>query len=173
MTSPKELTLAQLMNQMPQVGKVTWMGLRPEKRGPIKTVEEVEVSIEEGLMGDHYRGSREKKRQVTLIQEEHIQTIASILGRADLSPTLLRRNIVVKGINLLALKEKSFQIGEAILEMTGACHPCTRMEENLGPGGYNAVRGHGGITARVRKGGRIKQGDSVRLLTEEALEQLL
>ncbi|MEO1653508.1 MAG: MOSC domain-containing protein, partial [Bacteroidota bacterium] len=162
MAHPKELSLAQLMNLMPQVGQVTWIGIRPEKRGQMEEVQEVKVSLEEGLMGDHYRGSREKKRQVTLIQEEHIATISSILGMASLSPTLLRRNIVVKGINLLALKNKSFQIGEVILEMTGACHPCTRMEEDLGPGGYNAVRGHGGITARVRQGGSIRLGDSVR-----------
>jgi MOSC domain-containing protein YiiM len=76
---------------------------------------------------------------------------------------LLRRNIVVSGINLQALKEQQFKIGEAVLFGTGNCPPCSRMEENLGPGGYCAMRGHGGITAYVLQPGKICLGDSVTL----------
>ena len=78
-----------------------------------------------------------------------------------LDPALLRRNIVVAGLNLLALKGRRFRIGGALLEGSGPCEPCSRMEEALGPGGYNAMRGHGGITARVVEGGLIRVGDAV------------
>lgn len=151
-----------LLNSIPQVGTVEWISIRPERRGEIIVLDEVQVSVENGLEGDHYNGYS-KKRQVTLIQKEHLPVVSSILGKDKIDPKLTRRNIIVKGINLISLKNQQFQIGEVVLEGTGECHPCSRMEENFGAGGYNAMRGHGGLTARVIKGGIIKNGDKVKL----------
>lgn len=68
---------------------------------------------------------------------------------------------MVAGINLAALKGRRFRLGSAVLEATGECHPCSRMEDILGPGGYNAVRGHGGLTARVLEAGTARNGDAL------------
>lgn len=154
-------TKSELLNSLPQAGRVEWIGLRAERRAQVQSVDAVEVTVDGGLAGDHYsrNGGR---RQVTLIQAEHLQAVAEMLQRpVDAAP--LRRNIVVSGINLLAFTDRQFQLGEVVLQMTGICHPCSRMEENLGPGGYNAMRGHGGITAQVIKGGTLRVGDEVRL----------
>lgn len=94
--------------------------------------------------------------------------IASYLGRETVGPDELRRNIVVRGINLLALKEKRFRIGGALLASSGECHPCSRMEAILGTSGYNAVRGHGGITVRILEGGEVGVGDAVEVLAMDA-----
>ncbi|MDW3192305.1 MAG: MOSC domain-containing protein [Cytophagales bacterium] len=159
--------IKKLMQSMPQVGTINWIGLRPERKSPLQSVKSALVNTENGLTGDHFNGKYSDKRQVTLIQKEHLATVASILGKETVDPGHTRRNIVVSGINLLALKDQKFQIGQAILEGTGYCHPCSQMETNLGEGGYNAMRGHGGITARVIQEGAIKIGDEVRLVVEE------
>ena len=83
-------------------------------------------------------------------------------------PDLLRRNLVIKGINLLALKNREFRIGDAVFQTTGFCHPCSRMEKVLGAGGYNAMRGHGGLTAQVLQSGLIRVGDNLAILPDEA-----
>lgn len=142
-------------------GAVTWIGLRPERRKSVFSVPEADLDPAHGLSGDHYRGDKDQLRQVTLVQAEHLVAIAAFLGVGRIDPERLRRNIVVSGINLLALRGHHFRFGSAILLGTGACHPCSRMEESLGTGGYNAVRGHGGITARVINGGRVRLGDAL------------
>lgn len=158
--------LKKLLRSIPQTGKVEWVSLRPKKRGEVEAKGEIVVTPEDGIIGDHYSG-KSGKRHVTLIQAEHFEVMKSILKIDEVDPKLTRRNIVVSGVNLLAFNELQFQIGEAVLEMTGHCHPCSRMEENFGPGGYNSMRGHGGITARVIKGGKIKTGDGVSLMMDE------
>ena len=157
-------TLAELRECIPQVGQLQGIGLRPERKTPIKVVEEARVILGKGLEGDRFSGKAQSTRQITLIQEEHLAAVASILGLEALDPWAMRRNLVVSGINLLSLKGMRFAIGEVVLEGTGLCHPCSRMEEVLGPGGYNAMRGHGGITAKVIKEGTIRVGDAIRYM---------
>jgi len=150
-------TIGQLMQTFSKPGELVWIGVRPARGEAMISVDEVMANQRSGLIGDRYNGSS-GKRQVTLIQWEHLAVLASMTGKT-ISPEILRRNLVIKGINLLALKDHTFQIGDAILQTTGLCHPCSKMEQILGPGGYNAMRGHGGLTARVLKTGVMKIGD--------------
>ena len=121
---------------------------------------EAQLDPAAGVEGDHYAG-RNGPRQVSLIGRENLRAIASFLGRDDVPPALLRRNFVIFGMNLLALKGRRFRLGAALLEWTGECHPCSRMETLLGPGGYNAVRGQGGMLARVLEPATVRVGDEL------------
>lgn len=142
-------------------GQLAWIGLRPARRAPVLAQDSAILTAGRGIEGDHYDTSRNGPRQVTLIAMEDLAAIAAFLGLAEVAPELVRRNLVTRGINLLALKDRRFRIGAALLEGSGDCAPCGFMEQNLGPGGYNAMRGHGGITARVVEGGEIRLGDVV------------
>ncbi len=159
-----ETVMKDLLRVIPQKGTVEWLGIRSKKKADLSAVEYVKVEKGTGLAGDHFNGSSSGKRQVTLIQQEHLNVISSILKKRIIDPKLTRRNIVVSGINLLSLKHHKFRIGDVTLETTGICAPCSRMEENLGAGGYNAMRGHGGITATVIEEGEIKLGDTLELI---------
>jgi MOSC domain-containing protein YiiM len=156
-------SLRGLMARFPRAGRVEWIGLRPRVRAQVVVVDAAEAIPGQGLAGDRY-AKPGGNRQVTLIQLEHLHAVAALTGHSRIDPAWLRRNLVVSGINLLALKEREFRIGEAVLRWTGMCHPCSRMEQALGPGGYNAMRGHGGITAAVVRGGTLRLGDAVSCL---------
>ena len=105
-------------------------------------------------------------RQLTLISEEFIQQIAHFTGLTNIDPALLRRNLVVCGINLNALRHQRFQIGEALFEATALCHPCSRMETALGKGGVAAMLGHGGLCARILSTGTISVNDRLAVRPE-------
>ncbi|NOD64216.1 MULTISPECIES: MOSC domain-containing protein [unclassified Ruegeria] len=152
------MPLKDLIAGWAQPGRVEWIGLRSERRSEMTIADEVLIATD-GLDGDRGRAG---KRAVTLIQQEHLAAIGSYLGQGPLAPDILRRNLVVSGINLAALKGREVQVGEAILRFTVICAPCSRMEEALGQGGYSAVRGHGGWCAEVLRPGRVKLGDAVQ-----------
>jgi MOSC domain-containing protein YiiM len=152
------LTLAELAARHAQSGRVTWLGVRPARSEPVVPVVVAEIGPA-GLVGD--RRTRPGLRAVTLIQAEHLAAIAALSGHDTVDPAILRRNVVVAELNLLALRGATFRLGTALLRGTGPCAPCSRMEAALGPGGYNAMRGHGGLTAEVIEPGRVALGDSV------------
>jgi MOSC domain-containing protein YiiM len=153
------MTLNDLQGVFP-TGSVESILVRSGRLDPVTILDEVTALQNLGLEGDHYK-NKGGARQVTLIQAEHLDVLAALLKLEKVGPELTRRNLVIRGINLLSLKGKQFHVGEALLEYSGECHPCSRMEKNLGSGGYNAMRGHGGITAKVITSGLIQVGDRV------------
>lgn len=164
--------LRTLTAQFAQNGQLDAIYLRPARNVPCVKVASTLALAGQGLMGDRTlqapsRNPLGSNRQVTLIQAEHITVLAAFLNK-PIDASWLRRNLLVSGINLLAakslFKDQAMQlhIGDVILEITGPCEPCSKMESALGKGAYNAMRGHGGVNARIIVGGELKLGDCVR-----------
>ena len=74
-------TIAALLDILPQVGRLCWIGCRSERLGTIEIVDRAELVTGRGIRGDHrFSGRGGSKRQVTLIQSEHLQAVASMLA---------------------------------------------------------------------------------------------
>lgn len=143
-------------------GKLEWIGLRTERRGEIQVVERAQAIATLGLEGDHRcLKTPGSARQVTIISREYIHQVQQQLGMDFIDPALLRRNLVISGMNLNLLRFQRLQIGEAIFETSALCDPCSRMDENLGKGGAAAMFGYGGLCAKVIQTGLIAVGDQV------------
>jgi len=150
--------LAEMMSNHARAGRLDWIGIRSERLAPVTAPSRVLIRGD-GLEGDHGRAG---KRAVTLIQQEHLAVIRALADLNDLQPEQLRRNLLVSGINFYALRKSRIRVGEAILRVEGPCPPCSRMEAELGHGGYNAMRGHGGWYASVIAEGHVALGDPVQ-----------
>lgn len=167
--------LRALTREFTAAGRIEAVFVRPARAAAALSLQRAEVVEDRGIVGDRSAAvpSRQpggSKRQVTLIQHEHLPLIAAWSCRAGLEASLLRRNLVVSGLNLLAARSPfadeplHLAIGdEVLLQITGPCDPCSKMSVVLGVGGYNAMRGHGGVTARVLRGGWIDIGAAVKV----------
>ena len=168
--------LRSLTSRFVRPGIVEAIYLRPARGATAVAVDAAQAVIDRGLLGDRIAERTPTtagggKRQVTLIQAEHLPLIARWSGLPRIDAASLRRNLVISGFNLLSARSLfadqvlHVAIGDEVaLVVTGDCAPCSKMEDLLGQGGYNALRGHGGVTARVVRGGLITVGDAVRVI---------
>lgn len=165
--------LRALVSEFPFTGRLEAILLRPARGALAVRGESCEALEGLGLQGDRAAAGRGGgKRQVTLVQAEHLPVVAALLRRPSIDPAALRRNLVISGLNLVAarslFRDRPLHLllgPDAVLEVTGPCEPCSKMELALGIGAYNALRGHGGMTARVLRSGRLSVGDEVRCVS--------
>jgi MOSC domain-containing protein YiiM len=137
--------------------------IRPERRAiPIRIIEAKINST--GIEGDHY-AKTDGNRQVTIIAEDQLAEMTGIIGFEGDAHLACRRNILVDSLPKENLKGKYIALGEdVILEITGYCTPCNRMEENFGNGAIDAFSQRAGWVARVISEGSISTGDIIKFI---------
>lgn len=177
------MNLSDLSQQFATQGRIEAIFLRPARGEPARLVAEAIAEPGLGLIGDRRAvrrrsGLQSSKREVTLFQAEHLPLVTAWCGIGELDPARLRRNLVISGLNLIGMRSPfahlilEWAIGNEVrIRVTGPCDPCSKIASELGLGSYNALRGHGGVTARILIGGVIRVGDRVTLHAARQLER--
>lgn len=125
-------------------------------------VESVRVRAHKGLVGDRYFGTKFTYATVTLIGEESITWLEGELATGPFDPTLSRRNLVTRGIDVDALARTTFTIdgghGPIRFRSLTPANPCAWMNEVFAPGAHRALRGRGGIRCEPLDDGELSVG---------------
>jgi MOSC domain-containing protein YiiM len=149
-------------------GVVEEIYITGEGSAAMERVEEVQTIEGRGIEGDRYCEGNGfwtpygDVCEVTLISSEDLDRIESELGIRVKSGEH-RRNIVTRGIDLNDLRRKRFRIGDTVLEYDRPRPPCRHVQELTEPGMTRALKGRGGICAKVVEGGRIRAQDAIEV----------
>lgn len=145
-------------------GVVDALAIAPAAEAPMQGVESATAVAGAGLEGDRYaRGAgtfspgRSDGREVTLVAAE-------ALADAGVGPLEARRNVVVRGIDVDALRGRRFRIGEVELIGRRRCEPCAHLQRLTRPGVLRALVHRGGLRADIVRGGELRVGDAVEPL---------
>jgi MOSC domain-containing protein YiiM len=127
-------------------------------RFPMREVSEVEVIHGKGFNGCIH-GRPGSKRQVTLMDRETLEKLG-------LPPGIVKENITTQGIDFQSLATgNTLRIGNCVLEITGPCDPCARMDE-IRMGLQEELRGQRGWLCRVKEARIMRIGDRIEVIAQ-------
>jgi hypothetical protein len=155
MASPLEIKIAKIFISPGH----NYFGHQDQPPGEHPTVElkEVECVAGQGLFGDRFFGFKENYQgQVTFLAAEVFEEVCRQLGVTGKSPGVTRRNIITRGADLNKLIGREFEVQGVLFAGVGECSPCHWMNEALAPGAESALRGRGGLRARVLTDGWLR-----------------
>jgi len=130
------------------------------KEGLACALESANFIADFGLEGD-WRSRKGRGRQITLIEAESLEFVTDALKLKTIPEGASRRQVVVQGIALNDTVGKRLKLGPLLIEVTGLCEPCKRMESAIGPGAWWAMNNRGGVCGRIIEGGILRPGDEV------------
>ena len=151
-------------NASPTEGQIVAVSVSRRKGIKKSNLPECQLLENEGLEGDAHAG--EWHRQVSLLAGESIDRIRE--QGLDVTPGDFAENITTTGLRLWELPLGTrLAVGEdALLEITQIgkeCHDRCAIFHQVG----DCVMPREGIFTRVLRGGSIKPGDDIRVLSED------
>lgn len=131
---------------------------QPAGEHEILEVDSVECVSGRGLRGDRFFDFKEDyKGQVTLFAWEVFEKLRNEQGKLGLAPAVLRRNVIVEGLELNDLIGNQFALQGVTLEGTGECKPCYWMDQAVGSGAEAWLKGRGGLRCKIITDGELRR----------------
>ena len=148
--------------------KVIGIHTAPRSQAPLVSHDEIEVVSGKGLVGDrHFDGY--SRGQITVVSADELADAAADLGY-DIPLGATRRNVTIDGLRLPRTPGTRIRLGEVVMEVYRDASPCVGMEEAVGTGAQEALRGRSGVRGLVVEGGVLRVGDPVSV--EEAEQEV-
>jgi hypothetical protein len=145
-------------------GVVAAIVLAPAAEAPLRSVEVAEAIAGRGLLGDRYADGAGtfsagggRGHDLTLVAAE-------VLEDVGLDPVEARRNLIVRGVDLDALRGRRFRVGAVECLGQRRCEPCAHLERLTRPGVLRALAHRGGLRADILRSGELRVGDPVEAL---------
>lgn len=121
-------------------------------------VEQAECVADKGLVGDRFFAWKEDyKGQVTFFEHEVYERLCEQFQVMGIAPSVFRRNIVTKGVDLNSLIGQEFEVQGVRFLGTTECSPCYWMDQAFAEGAEAAMEGHGGLRAKVLSDGVLRK----------------
>ncbi|GAA0958120.1 MOSC domain-containing protein [Frigoribacterium faeni] len=138
----------------------------PEPSSGRETHDRVEIRAGLGVVGDRYFGRpAHRQASVTVFAAESLETVARLLGSGPLDAAATRRNVVLRGTDVDALRGETFSLdtgeGPVVFRAHRAANPCAWMDVVLAPGAFRALRGRGGVRCEPLTSGALSLGPAV------------
>jgi MOSC domain-containing protein YiiM len=131
---------------------------QPAGTSPIVELDEASLVAGKGIEGDRFFGWKEDyKGQITFFSHEVYQDVCASLGVTDVPPSVFRRNVIVSGIDLNSLIDQEFELQGIRFRGICECSPCHWMDEAFHPGAESALKGRGGLRARILTSGILRR----------------
>ena len=134
---------------------------KPAGQTPMVEADLIECVAGSGILGDRFFDHKpDFKGQITFFEIETHRDLCERFHVYDKGPETYRRNVIVEGKDLNEWIGKEFEIqGVRFLGMEEA-KPCFWMDEAFSEGAEEALRGKGGLRAKILEGGMLRKEDS-------------
>jgi MOSC domain-containing protein YiiM len=130
---------------------------RPAGAHPVLEVDTMRCVAGRGIEGDRYFDYEpDFKGQITFFADEVYRALCEQFGKHDQGPSVFRRNVITRGVDLESLVGQEFEVQGVRFLGVESCKPCYWMDQAFGPGTEAALQGRGGLRARILSDGVLR-----------------